>query len=123
MDRATRQAVQDQVACGIDIPTDGEQRRGNYIHYHCRFLQGIDFRDLTRKVHRDGAAVAELPTVTQKITPKDDHFLDRDFKIAQSQTDRPVKITVPGPLTIMDTTANAYYQDERMLAFNLADAL
>lgn len=51
------------------------------------------------------------------------HFLDRDFKIAQAFTDRPVKITVPGPITIMDTTANSYYSDDRTLAFDLADAL
>jgi 5-methyltetrahydropteroyltriglutamate--homocysteine methyltransferase len=49
--RATREAIQDQIECGIDIPTDGEQRRENYIHYHCRNLDGIDFANLTSKVH------------------------------------------------------------------------
>ena len=39
--RATHQAVQDQVNSGIDIPTDGEIARENYIHYHCRQLSGI----------------------------------------------------------------------------------
>jgi 5-methyltetrahydropteroyltriglutamate--homocysteine methyltransferase len=55
---ATRAAIEDQLACGIDIPTDGEQRRENYIHYHCRNLAGIDFVNLTSKVHRTGAAQA-----------------------------------------------------------------
>ena len=123
LDRATCSAVQDQVECGVDIPTDGEQRRENYIHYHCRHIEGIDFGRLTRKVHRNGAAVAELPTITGKIVPKGNHFLDRDFEVARSCTSRPVKITVPGPVTIIDTTANDFYSTERELALDLADAL
>ncbi len=123
LDRATRDAIEDQLECGIDIPTDGEQRRENYIHYHCRHLQGIDFEDLTSRVHRDGAAVADLPTITGKIIPTGDHFLDRDFATAQSYSDKPVKITVPGPITIIDTTADAAYMNNRQLAFDLAAGL
>jgi len=122
-DRATREAIEDQVVCGIDIPTDGEQRRENYMYYHCRHLEGIDFNNLTRKVHRNGAVVADLPTISGKIVPTGDHFLDRDFAIAQACTDKPVKITLPGPITILDTTADAFYQNDRQLAFDLADSL
>lgn len=121
--KATAAAVADQVACGVDIPTDGEQRRENYIHYHCRHLTGFDFEGLTSRTLRDGAYTAELPTIRGKIEPRGDHFLDRDYRVAQSFTDRPVKITVPGPTTIMDTCANAHYSDGRALAFDLADAL
>jgi 5-methyltetrahydropteroyltriglutamate--homocysteine methyltransferase len=121
--RATRDAVNDQLECGVDIPTDGEQRRENYIHYHCRHLEGIDFVNLTSKVHRNGAAVADLPTIDGAVRPRGDHFLDRDFRIAQGFSDRPVKITIPGPLSIIDTTANRHYASERELAFDLADAL
>ena len=123
LDRATREAVLDQISCGVDILTDGEQRRENYIHYHCRHLEGFDFAKLTNKVHRSGAAVADLPTITGKIVPRGEHFLDTDYKMAQSCTDRPVKITLPGPVTIIDTSADAYYNDERQLAFDLSDAL
>ncbi|TNF89733.1 MAG: cobalamin-independent methionine synthase II family protein [Gammaproteobacteria bacterium] len=121
--RATRAAIEDQLACGIDIPTDGEQRRENYIHYHCRNLEGIDFVNLTNKVHRNGAAVADLPTVRARVEPRGGHFLDRDYRVAQQFSDRPVKLTVPGPLSIIDTTANVYYPSERNLAFDLADSL
>lgn len=121
--RATAEAIRDQLECGIDIPTDGEQRRENYIHYHCRHLDGIDFAKLTNKVHRNGAAVADLPTIDGRIQPRGDHFLDRDFQQAQQYSDRPVKITIPGPLSIMDTTANQHYASERELAFDLAAAL
>ncbi len=121
--RATKLAIDAQVCAGIDIPTDGEMRRENYIHYQCRHLEGFDFENLTKRVVRDGAYTAELPTVTGIIKATGEHFLDRDFKIAQNLTDRPVKITVPGPITIMDTTANSFYSDNRTLAFDLADAL
>jgi 5-methyltetrahydropteroyltriglutamate--homocysteine methyltransferase len=121
--RATGEAIADQVACGVDIPTDGEQRRENYIHYHCRHLTGFDFKELTSRTLRDGAYTAELPTIRGKIEPDGEHFLDRDFTVAQGFTERPVKITIPGPTTIMDTCANAYYHDERQLAFDLAQAI
>ncbi len=123
LDEATCQAVLDQLTCGIDIPTDGEQRRENYIHYHCRHVQGIDFRKLTIKVHRCGAAVAPLPTVTASVRAMQHHFLDRDFRVAQAASDKPIKITIPGPLTIIDTTANEHYASEAELAFDLAEAL
>ncbi len=121
--KATLAAVSDQIACGITIPTDGEQRRENYIHYHCRHLTGFDFEGLTSRVLRDGAYEAELPTIRSRIEPDGSHFLDRDYAQAQSATDRPVKITVPGPTTIIDTCANVFYDDERSLAVDLADAL
>lgn len=123
LDKATGAAVADQVACGIDVPTDGEQRRENYIHYHCRHLEGFDFENLTNRVLRGGAYAADLPTIRGEVHARNGHFLDRDWRVAQDVTDRPVKITVPGPITIMDTTANAHYSDERRLAFDLAAAL
>jgi 5-methyltetrahydropteroyltriglutamate--homocysteine methyltransferase len=121
--KATQAAIEDQIACGVDMPTDGEQRRENYIHYHCRHLTGIDFDNMTRRILRDGAYEAELPTINGKIEPNGEHFLDRDFKIARGFSDRAVKITVPGPVTIIDTTANQHYKSERDLAFDLAVAL
>ena len=121
--KATQSAIEDQLACGVDVPTDGEQRRENYIHYHCRHLTGIDFENLTKRVLRDGAYEAELPTINGKVEPRGNHFLDRDYTIAQGFSDRPVKITVPGPTTIIDTTASTHYTSMRELAFDLADAL
>lgn len=123
LDKATAAAVADQAECGVGIVTDGEQRRENYIHYHCRHLNGFDFENLTRKALRSGAYETDLPTIRGKIEPNAEHFLDHDWRVAQGFTDRPVKLTVPGPITIMDTTANDYYGDERELAFDLAGAL
>jgi len=121
--RATAEAVADQVACGIDVPTDGEMRRENYVHCHCRHLEGFDFENLTNRVLRDGAYETELPTIRGPIRPRGEHFLPHDDAVAQAESDRPVKITIPGPLTIADTTANAHYDDPAKLGAELADAL
>jgi 5-methyltetrahydropteroyltriglutamate--homocysteine methyltransferase len=122
LDRATIEVVREQALLGIDIPTDGEIRRENYIHYHCRHLKGIDFETLTERQMR-GHYQALLPTITGPIEAGP-AFLVRDWQIAQSATKRPVKITVPGPLTIGDSVADDYYRDDaRARGAALADAL
>jgi len=122
LDRGTREVVNDQVNVGVDIPTDGEVRRENYIHYHCRHIDGIDFSNLTQKVSRQGAWVANLPTVTGPLKARN-HFLPRDYRIAQAAADRPIKITVPGPMTITDSIADVYYNDDKRLGAALSAAL
>ncbi|HCK76358.1 MAG TPA: 5-methyltetrahydropteroyltriglutamate--homocysteine methyltransferase [Gammaproteobacteria bacterium] len=116
------EVLADQEHAGIDILTDGEVPRENYIHYHCRHLEGIDFSNLTEKTLRNGAYVARLPTIRHPVRAKD-FFLSHDWRRAQKLTQRPVKITMPGPMTIGDTTADAYYDDPRRRGADLADAL
>jgi len=119
--RGTRQAIEDQVQAGIDIPTDGEIRRENYIHYHCRHLEGIDFDFLTERTVR-GNYTARLPTIKGPVKYTE-AFLPRDYKVAQSFTSRPVKITMPGPMTIYDTVADKHYPDPCPAGVDIADAL
>ena len=99
--RAAKQVILDQEECGIDIITDGEVRRENYIHYHCRHLDGVDFDTLTEKIARTGNYKCWLPTITNKIKAKEE-FLASEWKLSQSLTSQPVKVTIPGPMTITD---------------------
>ncbi len=122
MDRATREVVLEQVRLGIDIPTDGEVRRENYIHYHCRHMAGIDFARLSPKAMRGGQWSAAVPTIVGAVKGGTG-FLVRDWRVAQAVTQRPVKMTLPGPLTLMDSTADAFYGDARRLARDLSLAL
>ena len=122
LERATAEVVREQAAVGIDVPTDGEVRREHYIYYHLRHLEGFDFEHLTVQSMRGGSWQAEVPTVVAPLAAGAP-FLADDWRRAQAVTDNPVKITVPGPLTIVDSTADAHYGDERTLAFALADAL
>ena len=121
-DRATREVVAEQTVIGIDIPTDGEMRRGNYIHYHCSHLDGFEPDTLTECTMRGGAWTAEVPTFTGKVAAREP-FLVRDWQIAQAATEKPVKITVPGPFTIADSTANVFNPERRSWCAALADAL
>ena len=120
--RATHDNVHHQVEAGIDIPTDGETPRSHYVHYHLRHLGGIDFENLTERVTRGGAWKANFPTVAGKIEVGP-NFLGEDWQRAQAATDKPVKMTLPGPMTIIDSTMNSHYADDRSLAADLADAL
>lgn len=121
--RATEAAVRHQLECGIDVPTDGEQRRENYVHYQCRFFSGFDFANLERRVLRNGAYDCALPAIRGDVTPGRHPILVRDFKEAQAVSQVPVKMTLPGPLTIIDSTADCHYRDDSRLAEDLADAL
>jgi len=120
--RATREAIEAQIECGIDIPTDGEQRRENYVHYQCRYMQGFDFKNLEHRVLRNGAYESDLPAIRSRIIAGKP-VLPRDYIQAQSFSDRPVKLTLPGPMTIIGTVADCYYNDDKKLAFDLAEAL
>ncbi len=122
LDQATARAVREQVEAGIDIPTDGELRRENYIHYHCRHLAGFDFEKLRVKETRGGAWRAILPTVVGPIRAGP-AFLPEDWRAAQAATDRPVKITIPGPMTISDTVVDDHYDDPRAMGRDLGVAL
>jgi 5-methyltetrahydropteroyltriglutamate--homocysteine methyltransferase len=122
LERAARDVVGAQVDAGIDIPTDGEVPRENYIHYHCRHLNGIDFDRLTERDARAGDYITRVPTSVAPISLRDD-YITRDWKRAQAHTDRPVKITMPGPMTTRDTTGDDYYNDEAKCGAAYADAL
>ena len=119
---ATKEVINDQIESGIDIITYGEIRRENYIHYHCRYLSGIDFNTLTKKTARTGNYECWLPTIINKIEAKDS-FLVEDWIKTQNLSSRPVKITIPGPMTITDTIANTFYNSNKLLGIDLAKAI
>jgi 5-methyltetrahydropteroyltriglutamate--homocysteine methyltransferase len=122
LDRATIQVVREQVELGVDIPTDGEIRRENFVHYHCRHFWGIDFEALSERQIR-GRYQALLPTIVGPIQAGP-QFLVRDWQVAQSATKQPVKIALPGPLTIGESVADDYYRDDaRSRGAVIADAL
>ncbi len=120
--RATIEIIKDQEECGIDILTDGEVRRENYIHYHCRYLEGIDFETLSEKVARTGNYKCWLPTITGKVKATEPFLVD-EWNINQKLTSKPLKITIPGPMTITDTIANTYYKSDEKMGEDLADAI
>ena len=122
LDKATQEIVREQAEIGIDIPSEGEVRREHYIYYHLRHIDGFDFEKLTDAIMRSGSWQAEVPTVVAPLRAGPG-FLAQDWRTAQAVTTQPVKVTVPGPLTILDSTANYFYASDKELALALADAL
>ncbi len=122
INRGIVDAVTAQVDAGIDIPTDGEVPRENYIHYHCRHLDGFDFENLTDQPVRGGNYTAALPTIRGPVAARES-FLPDDFAAAQGATDRPVKMTLPGPMTMGDTVGDRFYDDAQQRGEAIADAL
>ncbi len=121
-DDATRLALADQEAAGIDIVCDGEQRRSTHYSYFLRQLGGIDRERLKPKAMRAGKFTQDVPRVVGPLT-LDHHQAVDDYRFLRRLTMRPIKMTLPGPSTLVDGTADEHYGDERALAFAYADAL
>ena len=119
---AADEVIKDQIECGIDVVTDGEVRRENYIHYHCRHISGVDFNTLTEKVARTGNYKCWLPTIVAKVGAQDS-FLVHDWNESQKLSSKPVKITLPGPMTITDTIANTFYSSIEEMGSDFAKAI
>jgi 5-methyltetrahydropteroyltriglutamate--homocysteine methyltransferase len=116
--KATSEILKLQEEIGIDVVTDGELKRENYVYYFCRKLNGFDFEKLTKVTLRDGAYTSKLPTITGPVSSKEkDPWIWREWLAAQEMSKKPVKVTLPAPLTIINTCMNEYYKDnERELS-------
>jgi len=121
-DDATRLAIHDQERAGIDIISDGEQRRVSYITYVTEALDGFDFGTLGEKLIRKGRRLARVGRCVGAVKRKGPILVD-DLAYALRHATRPLKVTLPGPMTVVDTTLDAYYHDDRAFAFDVAAAL
>ena len=121
--KAAKEIINLQLNAGIMIPTDGEVRRENYIHYHCRYLDGFDFDNLEFQVWRDGAYESYLPAIRNKIFHNLNSYSVHDFKASQNVSPVPIKFTLPGPLTIMDTAVDCCYFNRSKLNYDLAETI
>ena len=112
-------ALKDQEAAGIDIVTDGEQSRQHFVHGFLARLDGIDFNKRVTIGIRADRYKAEVPTVTGPLARRAPVHLD-EVRWARANTERRLKFTIPGPMTIVDTLADEHYRDRRRLALEFA---
>lgn len=123
LDKACIGAIQDQNEAGLDIITDGEERRGHYVLYVLRGLDGIDFKHLKTVSIRGGVYKRDVPTVTGKIKYKEPILVD-DFKFTKKYAAGIPKIGLPGPSTVIDSVADDCYKgDLEKMAFDYAKAI
>ena len=118
---AMKIAVSDQLQAGITIITDGEQTREHFVTTFIENLSGVDFKK--RKIMRIRDRYdASVPVVTNKILRNKSVFLN-DAKLLRSLTKLPIKFTLPGPMTMVDTLYDDYYKSREKLAWRFAEVL
>ena len=119
---ATILALKLQEDCGIDIVTDGEQSRQHFVHGFLEAVEGVDFAHKVEMGIRADRYKAMVPTVTGPLRlPGRAHA--GESRIARAHTAHKLKFNLPGPMTLADTVANAYYGSRAEMAMALADLL
>jgi 5-methyltetrahydropteroyltriglutamate--homocysteine methyltransferase len=118
---ALRLAVRDQERAGIDILSDGEQTRRHFVTGYLEHLTGIDNEHL-ETVRIRQRYDAKVPQVVAPIArPHPVHI--EDARLLRAETEHPIKYTLPGPMTIIDTLHDAYYKSRSRLAMEFAKLL
>ena len=120
-DDATLIAVRDQERAGIDIVSDGEVRRESYFNRFATALDGIDLDNPGTVISRTGkkAIVPRVVGRVRRVRP----VQVRDVEFLRANTDRMIKITVPGPFTMTRLAQNDFYTSEAELAMDYAVAV
>jgi 5-methyltetrahydropteroyltriglutamate--homocysteine methyltransferase len=120
-DDATALAIRDFERVGLDILTDGEIRRESYSNRFATALAGMDIDNPARVAGRAGGENL-VPRVVGPVRRTRPVEVD-DLRFLRASTDRPVKITLPGPFTMSQQAYDEHYPDAAALAFDLAAAV
>ena len=110
-DEATLEAIRDQERAGVDIITDGEIRRESYSNKFANALDGIDRDRIGEIVGRTGNKIP-VPIVSGPIKRRGPVEV-RDVEFLRANTDKTIKITLPGPFTMAQQAVNEYYARRR----------
>jgi 5-methyltetrahydropteroyltriglutamate--homocysteine methyltransferase len=121
-DDATLLALKLQEDAGIDIVADGEQARQHFVHGFLEAVEGIDFDRRVELGIRNNRYKAMCPTVVGPLRLKS-RVHAREARLARAHTTRQLKFTLPGPMTIVDTIADAHYGDRVAMAMAFAALL
>lgn len=126
LDQAKRDAaliwVKLQEDAGIETVTDGEQFRTHFVHGFLETVEGIDWNLKTKMGIRNNRYVVDVPTVTAK--PKRSRPVHRgEAAFCRAHTQKRLKWTLPGPMTICDTLADGHYGRRADMAMAFAEIL
>jgi 5-methyltetrahydropteroyltriglutamate--homocysteine methyltransferase len=124
--RAKRDAtllwIKEQEDAGLDIVTDGEQSRQHFVHGFLEYVEGIDFEHKVKMGIRNNRYDAMVPQVVGPLRLKG-RVHQTEAQILRAHSKRKIKITMPGPMTIVDTVADRHYGDKARLAMAFAELL
>jgi 5-methyltetrahydropteroyltriglutamate--homocysteine methyltransferase len=119
---ATLLWIKAQEDAGIDVVSDGEQSRQHFVHGFLESVEGIDFDHKVKMGIRNNRYEAMVPTVVAPLRlAKRVH--QTEARLARGHTRRRLKITLPGPMTIVDTIADKYYGDKLTMVMAFAELL
>ncbi|GBR47471.1 methionine synthase [Gluconobacter roseus] len=118
---ALRLTLDDQNRAGIDIVSDGEQTRQHFVTTFIEHLSGVDFEN-RQTVKIRNRYDASVPSVVDAVAREKPVFVE-DAKFLRSLTDKPVKWTLPGPMTMIDTLYDGHYKSREKLAWEFAKIL
>ena len=121
-DDATVLAVRDQERAGIDVVTDGEMRRESYSNRFATALEGMDSDHPAEVPARTAGRVQIVPRVVGKLR-RSAPVQVRDVAFLRAQTDRQIRITIPGPFTMTQQLFDEHYHDDVALTMDCAAAL
>jgi 5-methyltetrahydropteroyltriglutamate--homocysteine methyltransferase len=121
-DDATLLALKIQEDAGIDIVTDGEQSRQHFVHGFLEAVEGIDFDKRVEMGIRNDRYKAMCPTVIGPLRLRR-RVHAREARLARGHTNKKLKFTLPGPMTIVDTISDAHYGDRVKMAMAFAALL
>jgi 5-methyltetrahydropteroyltriglutamate--homocysteine methyltransferase len=122
IDDATVLALKLQEDAGIDIVSDGEQARQHFVHGFLEAVDGIDFNKKVEMGIRNDRYKAMCPTVIGELKLRS-RVHAREARLARAHTAKQLKFTLPGPMTIVDTIADAHYGDRVKMAMAFAGLL
>ncbi|MDP4507762.1 hypothetical protein [Nonomuraea turcica] len=120
-DDATELAIRAQERAGLDIITDGEIRRESYSNHFATALEGVDLDNPGTALDRSGHP-NPVPRIVGPIRRPRPVEVD-DLRFLRAHTDRPVKMTVPGPFTMSQQAQNDHYPDAEAAAMDYAAAV
>ena len=118
---AVRLALFDQEHAGIDIVTDGEQTRRHFVTTFIEGLDGVDFAN-RKTVRIRNRYDADVPMVVGPVSRRHPIYVD-DARFLRGETQHPVKYTLPGPMTMVDTLYDGHYKSREKLAWAFAEIL
>jgi 5-methyltetrahydropteroyltriglutamate--homocysteine methyltransferase len=122
-DDATTLVLREQEELGLDVLTDGEQRREGFIFHMCRTWDGIDLVNQAQKeVYRRRNAPRIVPRIVGKLRRRSPATVE-DVRFAKAHTGKPVKMALAGPMTVIDSALNEAYSDEGEMAMDIAAAI
>lgn len=120
-DAATIVALRDMERAGIDVVTDGEIRRESYSNRFATSLEGLDLERPAQIIGRSGRSMP-VPRVVGPVR-RIHSVLLRDVEFLRENTDRRIKVTIPGPFTMAQQVQNEYYKGKEDLAIDLANCV